>query len=136
MSHEFEWDEKYSVQVKEIDDQHKKLVDLIFQLFNSINKHSTKEELGGILEELIEYASYHFSTEEKYFNKFNYKNSAEHIEEHKQFVEKVSDLNKKYLNNEIEISFELIDYLEDWLLDHLVDSDQKYVECFKEKGLK
>ena len=135
MSHAFEWKEEYSVQVKEIDDQHKKLMELISRLFDSINKHSTKDELSVILNELTEYTGYHFSTEEKYFKEFNYENTEEHIKEHNDFVEKVVDFKKRYINNEIEVSFELIDFLEDWLLGHLIESDQKYVECFKSNGL-
>lgn len=136
MSEEFKWDEKYSVKVEEIDDQHKHLVELISKLYESINNQSTKDELGGILNELIAYAVLHFSTEEKYFKKFNYENTEEHIKEHEKFATKVSGLKEKYSNNEIEISFELIDFLEDWLLDHLVESDQKYVECLTSNGLK
>ena len=41
----------------------------------------------------------------------------------------------KIKNNEIEISFELIDFLEDWWIYHLQNQDQKYVKCFKEHGL-
>jgi hemerythrin-like metal-binding protein len=92
--------------------------------------------LGGILNELIEYAGYHFSTEEKYFILFNYEYADEHIGEHQKFVEKVTDLQKKYVDHEIEISFELIDFLEDWLLDHLLTTDQKYIKCFVSHGLK
>lgn len=131
----FDWKPEYSVNVEEIDEQHKKLVSLIDKLYNSIYSFKTREELGGILEELIEYADYHFSTEEKYFDKFNYEYSEEHKREHEIFREKMLDLNKKFKNKELEISFELIDFLEDWLLDHLMEQDQKYVKCFIEHGL-
>jgi hemerythrin-like metal-binding protein len=136
MSIDFEWKEEYSVNVQEIDQQHKQLVKLIFKLFDSINKLATKEKLGSILDELIKYTGYHFNTEEKYFDLFNYENKEEHINEHRKFVEKVKDFQQKYLNHEVEISFELIDFLEDWLLNHLMDSDKKYVKCFMEHGLK
>ncbi len=136
MSEEFKWDEKYSVKVEEIDNQHKRLVELISKLYESINNQSTKEELGGILDELIDYAELHFSTEEKYFKKFDYENTEEHIQEHAKFAKKMTELKEQHSNNEIEISFELIDFLEDWLLDHVVESDQKYVDCFTTNGLK
>jgi hemerythrin-like metal-binding protein len=136
MSYDFKWKDEYSVHVEEIDNQHKKLVELIFKLFNALNENSAKEELGGILSELIEYAEYHFSTEEKYFKKFKYEYTDEHNKEHRNFEEKMIDLQKKHIDNEIEISFELIDFLENWLLEHLITADQKYVECFKENNLK
>lgn len=131
-----EWKEEYSVGVEEIDDQHKDLIGLILDLFNAINEKKTKEQLGEILKDLIEFADTHFSTEEKYFEEFDYENKEEHAKEHRDFAAKVIGLNEKYENNEIEISFELIDFLEDWLLDHLIEQDQKYKECFAKHGLK
>lgn len=132
----FEWKEEYSVGVKEIDDQHKELVNLIFRLFTAINEKKAKEQLSEILIELIEFSDTHFSTEEKYFEEFDYENKEEHIDEHRKFTVKVIDFNEKHKNNEIAISFELIDFLEDWLLDHLIEMDQKYVKCFAKHGLK
>jgi hemerythrin len=136
MSIDLKWKEEYSVHVQEIDQQHKRLVRLIFELFDSINKHSTKETLGNILNKLVEYAGYHFATEEKYFDLFDYEDKEKHVDEHRKFVDKVVDFQKRYLNHEVEISFELIDFLEDWLLAHLMESDKKYVECFTKHGLK
>ncbi len=130
-----DWKPEYSVKVKEIDDQHKKLVSLIDRLYQAICSYKTREELGPVLEELIKFAEHHFSTEEKYFDRFNYENSEEHKKEHKMFKEKVLDFYNKFENRETEISFELIDFLEDWLLDHLIEQDQKYVKCFTEHGL-
>jgi hemerythrin len=131
-----EWKEEYSVQVKEIDDQHKKLVSIIDELFVAINEEKGKEKLGDILDALIEYGVYHFATEEKYFDEFHYELTEEHKKMHRGFETQITELKKKIVNNEVEVSFELIDYLEDWLLDHLMNVDQKYVKCFKEHGLK
>ena len=136
MPHALEWKEEYSVQVKEIDDQHKIFFGLIFKLFTAMNEKKTKEKLDGILSELIEYADYHFTVEEKYFIEFNYENKDEHITQHQGITKKVTDIRKRYSNNEVDISFELIDFMEDWLIGHVMDSDQKYVKCFKENGLK
>jgi len=58
----FEWDEKYSVNVDEIDEQHKKLVDLIKQLHDSLEDGSASETVGEVLNEMAEYTEYHFET--------------------------------------------------------------------------
>jgi hemerythrin len=136
MSEDFLWKEEYSVKMEEIDTQHKRLVQLIFDLNEAIGNQMVRDKLGAILEELVKYADYHFSTEEKYFKQFNYEHAVEHIEEHRKFTEKVLDFRKKYQNNEIEISFALIDFLEDWLINHIMRSDHKYAECFIKNGLK
>lgn len=130
-----EWKEEYSVCVKEIDDQHKNLVKIINKLYKSIYSEVIKKELGKILDELIEFAQIHFATEESYFDKFDYDNSEEHKREHEKFKKEMLDLKNKFENDEIKISFDLVDFLEDWLVHHLMNEDQKYVKCFKEKGL-
>ena len=130
-----EWQEEYNLGFKEIDEQHKKLVKLIDRLNDAICQSKIKEEVGIILRELIEYNQHHFSTEEKYFDKFEYENSAEHKEEHRKFEKDILNFNDNFKNNESEVSFKLIDFLEDWLIGHLEGEDKKYVECFKENGL-
>jgi len=131
-----EWNSEYSVEVEEIDMQHKKIFVLIDELNTAINDMKTKESLEKILSGLVNYAIYHFDTEEKYFDQFHYEFTDEHKEQHEIFKKKVTDISQKIDKNEIEISSELIDYLEDWILEHVTDSDQKYKKCLKENGLK
>jgi hemerythrin-like metal-binding protein len=135
MPKQFEWKEEYSVGVKEIDYQHKQLVITIEKLSQAISEGHAKEVLHEILDTLAKYAVDHFQTEEKYFDQFNYEFSKEHKELHADFKAKVVEFIEKAKSNQIKVSFELIDFLEDWLLDHLVTADQKYVKCFKENGL-
>lgn len=135
MENHFEWSEDYSVGVKEIDNQHKHLLFLISELFNSINERAVDKILMEILNKLIDYAELHFKTEEKYFDKFNYEFSDEHELEHRNFEKKMLSLREQCKNKEIEVSFELIDFLEDWLINHLENMDRKYIECFRDNGL-
>lgn len=129
------WKKEYSVNVEEIDNQHKEYLKIVNELYDAIYMRRTREKLSEILDELINYADYHFSTEEKYFRKFNYPQAKEHIVEHRRFSEKMEGLKKDFKNREIEISFELVDYLENWLLEHLAEQDKKYTKCFNDNGL-
>lgn len=131
-----EWKNEYSVDVKEIDKQHKTLIETINLLNTSINEMKTKETLFDILDKLATYTVEHFATEEKYFDKFNYEHTKEHKEEHSKFKKEVEKAIKKAKNNEMEVSFELIDFLEDWVINHVTGMDHEYVECFKKHGLK
>lgn len=132
----FEWKDEYSVEVEEIDNQHKQLVAIIGNLFEALTSGKVKQELGEIFDSLLDYAKLHFDTEEKYFKEFNYESAEDHIAEHNKFKEKMLDLRSKFQNDEITISYDLIDYLEDWLIDHLMGMDRGYIECFKKNGLK
>lgn len=129
------WSDEYSVGIKAIDEQHKKFFAIINKLNDAIDKREMKEGLFEILNELKEYANFHFGFEEKYFKEFNYDGAEAHKKVHDAFDAKINDYLKKYKNNEIEVSFELIDLMENWLINHINDVDRKYIKCFHEHGM-
>lgn len=131
-----EWDEKYSVGVKLIDDQHKTMFNTINELIDSIHTTPTKEKMEGIINQLVQYKKFHFATEERYFKEFNYEKTEEHIEKHHNFNETLSKLQEKNSGDILTFAFELVDFLEDWLIGHLMTADQEYKKCFQEHGLK
>ncbi len=134
-----QWENIYSVGIKEIDEQHKKLISLINQLLYIIKDEkiaSHHDELKTILSDLINYTNYHFETEEKYFAKFNYEDTEEHIEKHHEFRAKIMNISQEYKNNELETSYDLIEFLEDWFIDHINGTDKRYVKLFQDNGIK
>ncbi len=131
-----QWEDKYSVGVKLIDDQHKMMFDTINKLVDVLAEVPQKEEVNEIVKDLVEYKKFHFVTEEKYFDEFNYENSEEHKQKHKEFNIRLEGLIAEWGNDSVTLAFKLVDFLEDWLLDHLITEDQKYVECFAKHGLK
>jgi hemerythrin len=130
------WDDKYSVGVEEIDKQHQHMFNTINNLLDVISTNSPKEKLDEVISGLVEYKKYHFETEEKYFREFDYEGREEHEAKHNEFTKNFLALRAQYPENNIEFAFKLIDFLEDWLIDHLITMDQKYVKCFHEHGLK
>ncbi|MFZ3015946.1 MAG: bacteriohemerythrin [Minisyncoccia bacterium] len=131
-----EWKKEYSVEVEEIDNQHKHLFVIMNELLNLINNNNTKKESGDIVKSLIEYKIAHFETEEKYFKEFNYDDAEDHIRKHKEFSETLEIIGMKYPKNSAEYIFSLVDFLEDWLIGHIMVTDHKYIKCFHDHGLK
>lgn len=131
----FTWIEEYSVGVKRFDDQHKELINIIDKLAESINRQVFHGSLDKILEEVVDYAKYHFRTEEEYFEKYHYPEKEEHIKEHRSFSKKIGKMQEQFKKDEMKYTFELIDYLEDWLVSHLNGTDKKYTRFFHEKGV-
>jgi len=136
IKNKLQWEDKYSVGVKIIDEQHQKMFTVINNLIDIIQNTPTKEDLTGVITSLIEYKKYHFDTEEKYFKEFNYEGTEEHVAAHHTFEEKIKNIEEKNGNNTISLAYDLVDFLEDWLVDHLQTLDQKYKECFLKNGLK
>ena len=129
--------------VKLIDNQHKDLLKIINKLSTSINNKSQKKDILSIINEFINYADYHFSTEENLFDKFDYCESDSHKKEHSFFLNEFIKLkneisgDKAYKNKTaIEISEQLFQYIINWFLTHVVGSDKKFVMLFKENGIK
>ena len=130
------WDNSYSVNVNEIDNQHQKLFDLINNLYDAMKKGSGKEILPSIINELYEYVEKHFSTEEKYFDRFNYPESETHKIEHYNFLKKVTEFKKGYEENQLALTVDVITFLQNWLVTHIKVVDKKYSQFFNENGLK
>jgi len=130
------WDDKYSVKVELIDNQHKKMFEVINELIDAIETKPDKENIAPIINSLVEYKKFHFATEEKYFAEFNYEDAVDHIAKHRAFGERLEEIQKQFGDDIIGFAFALVDFLEDWLIEHLMNTDQKYVACFQEHGLK
>ena len=130
-----QWNETYSMEVKEIDDQHHHFIDILNQLYEYINLGKPREELSDILGKLIMHTELHFATEEQYFDKFNYEFAIQHKELHNHLKAQVLDFHEKFLAKEKDITLDLADFLENWLVDHLANQDRKYIKCFHEHGL-
>lgn len=129
------WDQSCSVGVKEIDTQHRAIFEIINRLYALMQANKDSESLSSIVQELMDYARYHFSTEEKYFDQFHYPDKETHIKAHHTYKEKVSQFVKDYANSKTVLSFDIIDFLEDWWLDHIKGLDKQYTDCFHNHGL-
>ena len=129
------WTEDYSVGYPEIDNQHKKLVDLINTLYSSFLDGEAEEIIKNIIIELIKYTDYHFKTEEKYFEKYNYSDAAEHITQHMAFVTKVTNFFNEYMRGSNTLTYDVTKFLRDWLLNHIKGSDKKYAEEYRSMNL-
>ncbi len=130
-----EWKDEYSVRVKEIDAQHQKLVEMINELHTAMAGGKSKDILSEIIQKMVEYTQLHFRTEEKYFDEFNYPQREQHKNEHNSFIEKVTDFSNSFNSGKVFLSIEVMDFLKDWLANHITGSDQEYSDFFTSKGL-
>ena len=81
-----EWNYSYSVGIDEVDEHHKKLLELIDKSYRIRLLSENKEDLSHLLYELINYAHYHFSAEERLMLNYDYPDIARHISEHNAFT--------------------------------------------------
>ena len=131
-----EWTENFSVKVPSIDEQHKKLFGLINDFYSGFKEKPTKERMTELIKGLKDYALYHFSTEEKYMEMYNFPGYKNHKKEHEIFIEKIADISERYESGRLVVSLEITNFMKDWLTNHILGTDKKYSQLFIEKGVK
>ena len=80
-----EWEEKYSVGISMLDEEHKKLIGILNKAIFAKEHNDNPEEIKEVLREMTKYALTHFATEETYMDEFNYPEYQGHKEEHRDF---------------------------------------------------
>ena len=130
------WDDSLKIGLVEIDTQHKRLVDLLNELFDAMQAGKSKEIIGRVIIELSNYTITHFSNEEKYFKQFGYVDMEEHMLAHKSFINKIKGFRDEFQAGNTSVSTDMMRYLKDWIVKHINGTDKKYVELFKSNGIK
>lgn len=130
------WNENLSVKVAEIDQQHQKLIGIINDLTDAIRRGKGNAVIAEVVRSLIDYAKIHFETEEKYFKQFGYPQAAGHMKEHEEFIRKVTGFEAGTPKGQFGLSIQVLQFLGDWLINHILGTDKAYSAFFNEKGLK
>jgi len=131
----FNWNDSYSVNIKDIDSQHNVLFGLINQLHDEMKVGKGKEILGKIIDELVEYTVYHFDFEEKLFTGHQYPDSAAHKKAHIVLIQQVKSLKENYDSGRTILTMEVMNFLKDWLGNHIQGTDKKYSSYLNGKGV-
>lgn len=119
------WNDKYSVNNEHLDNDHKKL----FEMFNRLYDNCVTEGNNGIwpmLDELIVFSSNHCRAEEEFMASIGYMEIESHTQKHRQILRKLTQLKDADINNEYEISKELIVLIGNWIRLHIIDEDKKF----------
>jgi hemerythrin-like metal-binding protein len=130
------WGPALAVGVKEIDDQHKKLIDLVNQLNDAMHAGKGRDALAAVLSELVKYTVYHFGTEERLMAQHKYELSVEHKAQHKKLIEDVGAFKAKFDGGNATISAEIMNFLRDWLGKHIMQTDKKLAQALNKAGVK
>ncbi len=119
------WDDTLSVEVDEIDEDHRRLVDLYNLLIHAVSEGESADYIEALLEELISCTVWHFRHEERLMLKYQYDAFEEHKEEHNRLIEGAKELQEKFRQEDKRLSSEDIEYLSKWLTEHIVGNDMR-----------
>ena len=119
------WGEKYCLGLDEIDEQHQALVDIINRIWQSIILRSDKQAIFSLIAELEKYTLAHFAAEESLMRITDYPRFEKHKQEHQDFIGRVAK-EKAHAMAAGSLSLDIIYFLRDWLLEHILASDKHY----------
>ena len=117
------WSKTLSVDVQEIDEDHRRLVDLFNILTHALIDGDAKDYVEAVLDELISCTVWHFKHEERLMLKYAYEGLQEHKTEHQDLIDSVKSLQLKFLQDGKQLSNEDIEFLEHWLTEHILVAD-------------
>lgn len=126
MSKKLEWLDSYSIDIDEIDSQHKKLLSIANELYDLVegSEQTYKLQVTKALKKLTDYTEYHFSYEEGFQTRYGYPQVEFHKMQHDQFIQQVNDEIRKLSNPTQADGVKMYEFLVNWVLNHIAKSDR------------
>ncbi len=130
------WNDRLIIGIADIDADHKREIQVINDLYDRIRAGSSRAALDDTLERLVAYFEVHFEREERLLRETQYPGTAPHAKEHDDMRIWILDMQARHQSGLVVApSLEVMTRLKDWLFDHIMGSDQRYVPFLKTKGV-
>ena len=133
MSDKFEWKPEYSVGVDSIDQQHQELFMIFNKLANAVAGNYSPKATVATMHEMSHYLGKHFTFEEPLLKQHPDYDS--HHLEHLKFIENTLDFQIRFADNDKNVHMDMLDFLADWLKNHILEMDKEYFGYLKENNL-
>lgn len=134
-----EWKDAYMLHIKEIDCQHKQLIDMSGRLLKmAMNMSSTEisDEVQKLMNDLNDYTEYHFNFEEKLMDQYCFSGVEEHKEIHVGFINRLKIFeNQIQTNMDRDLLIKMLEFLTGWIAAHFMVEDKKYSLEFQERRI-
>jgi hemerythrin len=128
------WSSKYSVGVQSLDSQHTVLFGMLNDLHEAMLKGQAQKIAGDLLDKLAKYTRDHFTAEEAMLASTGYPELAQHRVKHRDLIKQVDEYAARYKRGEPTLNLQLLNFLRDWLTNHIQNVDQKYTSWLNEHG--
>lgn len=115
-----EWSDHLSVGVESIDEDHRKLVAMVNELFSACFVGVGDDAVAAILSEVIDYTQYHFAREEHFLRERGSLALESHAKEHRKLTEQVLAISQQGVSA---LSDDVLLFLRDWLAQHIIGTD-------------
>lgn len=130
------WGEDFSVGVRELDDQHKRIVTIVNTLLDMNDTNVGSEIISDTLTKMTQYASDHFKTEEQFMLDYGYPEYLSQKKQHQEFKKMTVNFCVGTMVHNATVPTEIFTYLKSWWTNHILKEDMKYKDFFHTKGVK
>jgi len=134
--HFLKWNDSYSVGVVVLDDDHKRLINLINQLQTAALYHTSDQYEKECFDALIDYTKTHFQREEQLLEENGYPGLEAHKKQHQAMIDQVGNMVAEYQQNADVTIEKTISYLKKWLIKHINGTDKEYSGFLNERNVK
>ncbi|WP_413558836.1 bacteriohemerythrin [Bdellovibrio sp. HCB209] len=130
----FKWDqERLTTHVDAMDNEHKKLIEIMNRLHDRYEAKAGKAELGPLVKELGSWTVTHFQHEERFFDTLDYPQASVHKKIHKDLLERFTGHAAEFEKTG-HLTPEFFQFLKTWLTAHIMGIDHKYGEVAHKKS--
>jgi len=131
------WNDSLATGFKEVDLQHKKLISIIDDVYETVKEPDPEYALkmAKILKQLTDYTEYHFTEEELLMKRHSYVGFDGHKKQHDDFVKKIGLEIKLLAEASQDDGYLFYRFLGTWLLDHIAKSDHAWAEWLRARGV-
>lgn len=123
-----DWSADLEIGIPKVDEQHLRLVELANRVHELVAHGHERKKLTEIFSELIEYTIEHFDDEEGIMAEMGYPGLEKHKKQHNGLTRQVLELQKSFRDGSATVSYEVLDFLSQWLVSHIMNSDKKIAE--------
>lgn len=131
----FEWNARYGVGLVSVDAQHQNLFAMCRELHEAMAAGQGKAALAKILDRLVQYTVVHFAHEERLMRLYDYPDMAAHKAQHEALTKQVLKFQQDFDLGRAAITVQLLQFLREWLQNHIQASDQKLAPYLKERAV-
>lgn len=129
-----DWSDNLDIGIEEINRQHQTLLHLVNELHHLLHNNYGLASIKRVVQGLIDYTANHFTYEETLFDQVEYSQNQQHKEKHKKLVKEVLEFQRRVEKGE-EVGDELMQFLKNWLVQHIMREDKAYADEFKHGGI-
>jgi hemerythrin-like metal-binding protein len=130
------WNETIAIGILSMDSQHQRWIGLMNELYDAMRTGKAKAVVGRTLTNMLDYTQTHFTAEEKLIATHGYPEYKEHKQIHDGFIERIEGLSRRQQSHDDALTSEVMNFLKEWLINHIQSVDRQYVPLLKSKGVR